>query len=124
MTASADETAVGHLLDRYIDALYAGSAEALGDVFHPEGIYATAQGGDLLRLAIPDYLTLVAGRAKPDDRREAAIDAIEVVGGTMAFARLRCTLFQRDYVDFLTLLKTEGRWWVMAKLFHYDERRN
>lgn len=117
-----DRQAVELLLCRYVDALYEGSVEGLSNVLHADGIYAAAHGGELLRLSVPDYLAMVAARARPTDPRETAIDAIDVVGGTMASAKLRCRLFGRDYVDFLTLLKVDGRWWVMAKIFHYDER--
>lgn len=126
MTATADELAVGQLLDRYFDALYHGDSGVLSTILHPEGLYATAHGGGLLRLSIPDYLTLVEGRSKPSDDgapRDEEILSIEVIGGTMALARVRCFLFGRDYADFLTLLKVGGRWWVLAKLFHYEERR-
>lgn len=125
MSGAGDRTAVEHLLGRYFDALYHGDARALGEVLHPTAIYATATSGELLRLSMADYLPLVAARSKPSEAgeiRSEEIVSIDLVGGTMGLAKVRCALFGRDYVDLLSLLKVDGRWWVLAKVFHYDQR--
>ena len=51
--------------EAYFDALHAGDAERLGDLFVPEAnLYASSEG-ELQVMPVADYLALVAGRASP-----------------------------------------------------------
>ncbi|MFM7333835.1 MAG: nuclear transport factor 2 family protein [Tabrizicola sp.] len=38
-----------------------------------------------------------------------------------ARAMLHCAIGDRFFTDFLTLIKLEGRWQVISKVFHYKE---
>lgn len=72
-----------------------------------------------------EYLPVVAARQPPAARNEArrdCIDAIEVAGEHTALARVRCSIGSRDFVDFLSLLRVEGRWQIIAKVFQIIER--
>jgi len=59
-----------------------------------------------------------ASRAEP---RRDRIDAIEFAGDNTAFARVRCSIGTRDFIDFLTLVRTDGTWRIIAKVFHVTE---
>jgi hypothetical protein len=113
------------LLARYFDALFASDAELLAEVLHPTAIYATASDGTLLRLSMPEYLPIVAEREAPAARGEArtdAIDAIEFNGPNTALARVRCSIGPKHFTDLLTLLRIDGRWWIIAKVFSFELR--
>ena len=49
---------------------------------------------------------------------------IEIAGENTAMARVRCSIRSRDYVDFLTLVRTDGRWQIMSKIFQIIENRD
>lgn len=118
------ETEIRTLLQAYFDGLYHGSPEELRGVFHPQALYATAASGELLHLNLPDYLDVVARRATPasrGDQRQDRIDFIEVLGPHTAFAQVRCAMLGRHYIDLLSLIQVDGRWQVIAKVFHYDQ---
>jgi 4-oxalocrotonate tautomerase len=38
------------------------------------------------------------------------------------FARVECAVRPRFFTDFLTFVKLDGRWQIVAKVFHYDIR--
>lgn len=38
----------------------------------------------------------------------------------MAFARVEMAMMGRVYTDFLTLVFDRDRWWILAKVFHFD----
>jgi len=125
MTAAFAE--IGVVLRDYFDALYFCDVAKLQRVFHPKAIYATADESPLLYRTMDEYMPVVAARQSPASRGESRkdhIDSIEIAGANTAMARLRCSIGTRDFVDFLTLVRTEGRWQVIAKVFQIIENRN
>ncbi|MFN4167973.1 MAG: nuclear transport factor 2 family protein [Pannonibacter phragmitetus] len=114
------------VLQDYFDALYFCDTGILQRVFHPRAIYATADETPLLYRTMEEYVPVVAARQSPASRGEPRrdhIDAIDLAGDNTAFARVRCSIGQRDFVDFLTLVRSEGQWRIIAKVFQIIERQ-
>lgn len=114
---------VAALLARYFDGLHHSDARALAELFHPAALYACASDGSLLALTMAQYLPLVAGRLSPASRgqpRDDHIDSIEFAGPVTALARVRCTIAPKRFSDLLTLVRLDGRWQIVAKVFHYE----
>ncbi|WP_340118687.1 nuclear transport factor 2 family protein [Pelagibius sp. 7325] len=112
----------------YFDGLYHSDTERLGRVFHPLAVYVTAteaaaNGGRPVHLTMGDYFPIVDARPSPAGRGEARRDrivSIEFAGPITAFARVECAIAPKVFTDFLTLIKTEDRWQIIAKVFHFD----
>jgi len=120
-TAFAD---IGVVLRDYFDALYVCDVAKLQRVFHPKAIYATADEIPLLHRTMQEYIPVVAARQSPASRGESRkdhIDMIELAGENTPMARVRCSIGPRDFVDFLTLIRTDGRWQIMSKIFQIIE---
>lgn len=114
------------VLQDYFDALYFCNTGILQRVFHPRAIYATADETPLLYRTMEEYVPVVAARQSPASRGEPRrdhIDAIDLAGDNTAFARVRCSIGQRDFVDFLTLVRSEGQWRIIDKVFQIIERQ-
>lgn len=114
------------VLRDYFDALYFCDTDRLQRVFHPRAIYATADEIPLLYRTMEEYVPVVAARQSPASRNETRgdhIDAIDLAGENTAFARVRCSIGQRDFVDFLTLVRSDGEWRIISKVFQIIERR-
>ena len=119
--AALDE--VHALLGRYFDGLFRSDADLLATAFHPDAVYATATDGMLTRLSMPEYLPIVAARRSPAERGEERTDAIESItfaGPGTALARVRCSIGPRRFTDLLSLVRVEGRWQIVSKVFHVD----
>lgn len=117
MTAFEDVSAV---LGDYFDALYFCDLETLGRVFHPLAIYATADETPFLHRTMAEYFPVVAARQSPASRGEPRrdhIDQIQFAGLNTAFARVRCSIGAKDFVDFLTLVRVDDQWRIIAKVF-------
>ncbi|BAI75966.1 hypothetical protein AZL_d01400 (plasmid) [Azospirillum sp. B510] len=117
---------IADVLRDYFDALHFCDVDKLQAVFHPKAIYATADETPLLYRTMEDYVQVIAARQSPASRNEARrdhIDAIDLAGENTAAARVRCSIGQRDFVDFLTLVRTDGRWRIIAKVFQIIERQ-
>ena len=121
-TQTRDFAAVVDLLADYYDGLYYCDVDKLRAVFSSSARYATASSGELLELGIDDYLTRVAARTPPAEDGTpyglCEVRAIRFAGPVTALAEVHSTMFGHDYVDFLTLLRLDGRWRVQSKVFH------
>ncbi len=120
-----DEVCV--VLQTYFDGLYHSDTGKLAEAFHPSAVYASADESPFLCRTMEEYFSVVADRESPALRSEArrdAIDGIEFAGDNTAAARVRCSIGARDFVDFLTLVRVDGQWRIMAKVFQIIEARS
>lgn len=112
------------LLQDYFDALYYCDVEKLQRVFHPAALYATADEAPFLHRTMAEYVPVVAARQSPASRNEARrdhVDSVAFAGRNTAFAHVRCAIGTRDFVDFLTLVRVDGSWRIIAKVFQIIE---
>jgi len=117
---------VTDVLENYFDALHYSDPDRIEAVFHPKAIYATADEDPLLYRTMGEYLPVIAAREAPHARGETRadhIDSIELAGENTALARVRCSIGNKDFTDFLTLVRTGGEWRIMAKIFQISDRR-
>lgn len=124
MTSQSQQyIAVYDLLERYFDGLFNCDTEQLETVFHPQAIYATASDGALTLLDMAHYFPIVDARIPPASINEPkvfSVDKIEFIGPVTAMAQVRMSMLGNDYIDVLTLLKVEGIWRIMSKIFHVE----
>jgi hypothetical protein len=110
------------VMEAYFDGLYHADPSRLAGVFHGDARYVNAADGDYMNHSIPDYFTIVDKRTPPADNNEVRRDeivSIEFGGTNMAFVKATMTMLGRDYLDFLTLIRDEGRWQIISKVFSY-----
>ncbi|MBV1877999.1 MAG: nuclear transport factor 2 family protein [Pseudomonadales bacterium] len=120
----SDFSGVNKTLNIYFDGLYYCDTDRLAMAFHPKAIYATADESPFLYRTMAEYFPIVTARESGAAREEArrdVIDGIEFAGKNTAFARVRCSLGSRDFIDFLTLVRLEKRWQIMSKVFQITE---
>lgn len=118
----ADMVAV---LQDYFDGLHYGDTQRLRRVFHPQAVYATASNGKPLVLRMEEYFPIVDARPSPAAKGEERTDeivSIAFAGPVTALATLRCSIRPKNFVDLLTLIHVDGRWRVIAKVFHWEEQ--
>lgn len=115
--------AVVDVLQSYLDGLYHSDTSRLRRALHPLASYVCATDDELVHLTMEEYFTVVERRPSPASRNEPRRDsivAIEFAGPRAAFARVHCTIGPKYFTDLLTLIQSEGRWQIIAKVFHYD----
>lgn len=111
------------LLGQYFDGLYHSDTARLRRVFHPQARYVCATESPLVHLGMDEYFPIVDKRPSPASRGEARRDrivSIELAGPVTAFARVNCAIGPRFFTDLLTLIRVDGRWQIIAKVFHFD----
>jgi hypothetical protein len=114
--------AIEKTLQTYFDGLYEGDTRKLGEAFHPAShLYSVGADGTAADLPRAEWFRMVDSRpsakSKGDERRDRIV-SIDLSGPATAFAKVECQLPPRYFTDYLTLLKIDGRWQVIAKAFH------
>jgi hypothetical protein len=112
---TADIAAVRALVERYFRGLYNGDAPALRELFSADA-HLQAPG---LRRSLEEWLSAVANRPVPQQQGAAyafKIISVEVIKD-QAMVKAECPLFEYFYVDFLGLLKEQGRWRIVNKMY-------
>lgn len=115
--------AIGATLQLYFDGLYQSDIERLAQAFHPQAIYASATGGTFVHMTMAEYFPMVDTRPSPSSRGEPRTDrvvSIDFAGPVTALARVACSIGPKYFTDLLTLVHVDGRWQIIAKVFHFD----
>ena len=121
--APAPYDAIVELLGRYFEGLHRSDTAILREVFHPAALYATATEGPLYTLDMASYFPIVDKRPSPASKgepRTGRIVAIEFAGPVTAFARVECAIAPKHFTDQLTLVRVDGRWQIISKVFHFE----
>jgi Putative lumazine-binding len=116
---------VAEVLSTYFDGLYHSDTQRLRRVFHPRAHYVCATEGTLTYRTMDEYFPIVDRRPSPESGGEARADrivSIEFAGPVTAFARVNCAIGPKDFTDLLTLVRLDGRWQIISKVFHFDVR--
>ncbi len=122
MTDDASAPVRALLLD-YFDGLYHSDTLRLRRSFHPQAVYACATAGTPTILRMDEYFPIVERRPSPASKGEARTDrivSIDFVGPDTALAKVKCSIRPRHFTDLLSLIRVDGRWQIIAKVFHYE----
>ncbi|NQZ88300.1 MAG: nuclear transport factor 2 family protein [Colwellia sp.] len=112
---TSDFTDITAILLSYFDGLHHGDITKLKSLFHSD-VWLKAPG---VRRSLVQWLTDVESRSvpaqlnKPFDFKILAIDVVQ----DQAMAKVYCPLFDFNYIDFLGLLKEDGQWQIVSKMY-------
>jgi len=121
----ADEAAIRQAVQYYFDGGKNRDSVALRKAFHPDARMLFAKDGKLVVVPIGEYIARVAAdRLEPGEvdstrRRVTSVD----VAGDAAVARLELERPDALLTDYMSLLKVNGRWQIVSKIFTRETRR-
>jgi len=106
---------VERIVKDYFHGLHHADITKLRNLFHPDA-YLKAPS---LRRTLDEWLKLVGEREVPALRRDPY--GFEILSMDLmheqAMVKVLCPLLGRIYVDFLGLLKENGRWLIVNKMY-------
>jgi hypothetical protein len=123
MEPNDDHSACVQLARNYFDALYNGDTQLFARIFQPDARLWCAAEGQAVTMSVPEYLAVVAGRVSPaarGDRREEAILSLSIASPVMAHLRVRELFLPKRFTDDLTLIKSNGTWRIVAKVWDFE----
>jgi len=110
---STEEPAVRACLENYMS----GEGDRVEKAFHPTATmkYIDGQTGEFRDVPIADYIARVKANTSKSDRK------IEIVSmnieGNAAQAKIRIELEKMYLFDYMNLLKINGEWKIVSKIF-------
>ena len=116
-TKVSEHDAITKVLQHYIDGAKSGKGDAMKPAFHKDATIFGYVGADLFAGPI-QQLFAWNDQNGPATELEARIASIDVIG-TAATVRLELDNWTGSrYTDLFTLLKVDGEWKIMNKVFH------
>jgi hypothetical protein len=117
-TSSDDEAGVRAALQHYLNGHATGNPDEFRKAFHPDARMTFVRDGKIVITPISEYIARATGKPAADEaRRKRRITSIEVTG-TAAVGRIELDYPSALLVDYMTLLKENGRWVIIAKSFN------
>jgi hypothetical protein len=121
----ADEAAIRQTVQYYFDGGKNRDSLTLRKAFHPEARMLFVRDGKLTVVPIGEYITRVGSdRREPGevDSTERKVVSVDVVGDA-AVAKLKLKRPDALLTDYMSLLKVDGRWLIVNKIFTRETRR-
>jgi len=109
------------LADKYFESLYDANADEMAAIFHPNGMLYFAKGSETTVLSRDQYIDVLSARASPRSQNAARRDellGICINSPNVATITLRVLLSGKHYADQLSLVREQGAWRIVAKLYY------
>jgi hypothetical protein len=111
---------VRHVLDEYIEASYTGNVPSLKTVFHPDALMSGYLINELdIGTPEPFYveLTETPSAKETGEPYQAEIVFIHINGPLASAAIVEERLLGMNYINHFHLLKIEGEWRIISKIY-------
>jgi len=125
MTSTDDTDIIKGVIQSYLDGLYESDAGKIASAFHPTSALTSVSNGELVITPRDTWLDNVRARPSPQQRglaRDDRVLTIDLISPTMAYVKLNCAIPPRFFTDQLSLLKIDGRWQIVQKVFTTEIR--
>ncbi|MGH9955590.1 MAG: nuclear transport factor 2 family protein [Pyrinomonadaceae bacterium] len=113
----SESDAITNTIQAYVNGGKSGRGDDMKPAFHPDATIFGYIGSDLLSGPIQQLFDW-NDRNGPATELQAQISGIDIMG-TIATARLELDNWTgRKFTDMFTLLKTDGEWKIISKVFY------
>jgi hypothetical protein len=115
----SDHQAVLDQVNKYLHALYEGNTQQLREVFHPNARVEDIVTGTFRSRSTDEFVEVVGSRQSPSAAGESFTMKPLTIGvlGDMATATAELHFLGNHFYDVLSLLRHDGQWRIMHKLF-------
>jgi hypothetical protein len=115
---NATEAEVRAALQHYLMGHATGDGAHHREVFHPDSKLYFNRDGKFNALTSAEYIARASGKPAADEaQRKRRIVSVDVTGDA-AVAKIELDYPSALLTDYFTLLKVDGKWMIMNKIFH------
>ena len=115
---ASDEDEVRAVAQKYFQAHATGDAAPLREAFHPDWRMMSVRDGALATRTLEQYTSGFTGKAPADEAlRKRFIEQVDITGNA-AMVKIRLDYPAATLTDYMLLLKVDGKWQVVSKIFH------
>jgi hypothetical protein len=120
--ADADEDQVRAVLNEYFAGHATGDGAHYKKIFHPNSKLYFIRDGKYSERTSAEYIAGASGRPAADEaKRKRTIASIDIAGDA-ASAKLVLQYPDVKFTDYMSLLKVDGEWKIVAKTFHAERK--
>ena len=122
----AELEAIRKVIGLYEEGVRKGNVDTLKEAFHPKASMFGHKGSDLFVTPIEGLYQYVSSTTPPanagseGEKFKCTITSISVAGKSASVEVAMDYYHDCQFTDFFQLLKVDGRWWIVSKLFHAD----
>ncbi|QDZ08691.1 nuclear transport factor 2 family protein [Sphingomonas panacisoli] len=117
-----EEANVRATLNLYLQGHASGSGDYMRQAFVPEARLLFMRDGKLTQVTSEEYASRFTGKPADDEaKRKRSIGLIDIAGDA-AIARIDLDYPDAKFVDYMTLLKIDGKWRIVNKSFNVERR--
>ena len=119
-----DKEAITKTLETYFDALHEGDVGKVRAVFHSAAHLYSGTDGNFVDMPLENYVNLISGRPSPKSQsapRTGTVVLMDQSGPNSALAKVTLSVGSRNFTDYVTLLRVDGEWKIIAKAYHFTE---
>lgn len=120
---STEIDAVRVPLENYLKGHATGEGEFFRKAFHTEGNMVWIRDGKFTTRSFAEYIAGASGKPPSDEaKRKRSIEGIDIAGNA-ASAKIILDYPSVRFVDFMTLLKIDGEWKIVSKVFYAEPKK-
>lgn len=113
---------INQLVHEYQRVLNEGDVDGIQALFLDACVLTQVDGGHkVAHMTLAQYCEVVRDRQAPKDAGHlpyGKVVMIDVAGPAMALVRLESAVQPRYFMDYLTLVKVEGKWRIASKVYY------
>jgi hypothetical protein len=114
---NANEAEVRAAVEHYLLGHATGDGSHFRVVFHPDSKLYFNRDGKFMTRTSGDYIAGAPGKPAADETQRKRRIAMVDVTGDVAVAKVELDYPDAFLTDYFTLLKVEGKWMIMNKIF-------
>lgn len=118
----SDYEAVETVVKAFVAGLHEGDVARVQAQFAKDAVVNGYYEGECIRQNLQGYIGVVKRNPPPallDEEVDVHLTAVDVTGN-VAMVRVRYLYEALVYTDHLSLLKIDGDWKIVSRLFHHD----
>lgn len=120
--AAAEQRAVAATVELYLQGHATGDGALWRRAFHPEAKLFWVKDGQLAQRTAEEFAASASGRPAADEARRARKISSLDIAGDAAMVKVELRYPEVTFIDYLSLLKLDGQWRIVHKIFHRRDR--
>ncbi|MBB4101050.1 nuclear transport factor 2 family protein [Sphingomonas kyeonggiensis] len=120
-----DEAGARAAVNHYLAGHATGSAAEFSAAFHPKAMLYWNRDGAFAERTLADFIaTAATGKPAADEaQRKRSIESLDVTGN-VGMAKVVLDYPSVRFVDYLSLVKADGEWRIVNKIFQAERKAN
>jgi hypothetical protein len=115
-----ERAAVEATVQLYFQGHATGDGNYFRRAFHPDAFLFWVDKGALAKRSSGEFAAGATGKPAPDEAKRVRKILMVDIAGDAAIAKVDLAYPTMHFTDYLSLLKIDGKWTIIDKIFHRD----